>query len=337
MNFELKSCDYKDITVDFYEHLDGDGRSMASEFVEMIKHKYAHRLPFECCYEWCSGPGFIGFAMLAENICKRLVLADINPEAVLLAKQTVRKNNLEARVSVYESDNLKAIPENEKFDLVVSNPPNYYCINPLHPSYSTFLGDVRPNDPEWRIHRDFYQNISNYLNNEAVLCIEEVDPFATKCYMPNAGKDKPIWGPEPFDIRPREPIFDFQEMISKGGLVFDETVVLPNDSVPIHVLISHYNANTDYSTITVRPDITFLEQVGELQDESFRLYAMKNGQLNGYVDLPDDRLWLISMIELLLKAGTEGVSVKELCEKLNIQLGFVESAASMLRNMTWAY
>jgi len=337
MSSELKNWQFEGIEIGYYDHLDGDGRAMAESFVTLIKEKYAHRLPFDCCYEWCSGPGFIGFALLAAKLCNRLVLADINPEAVELAKQTVNKNNLGSSVSVYLSDNLSAIPQKEKFDLVVANPPNFYCINPLHPSHNRFIGDLRPNDTEWLIHADFYRNIRKYLHEDAILCIEEVDPYATKCFMPNGGDNDPLWGPEPFDIRPRAPIFDFREMIAHGGLIFDETVILPHSSVPIHVLISHNSELFESSKITIRPGLIFLEQVGELENSSFRLYAMENNQLRGYVDLPDNQLWLVNMVELLLNAADRGMTAQQLSTRLDVLLSDVQSASEMLRNMVWAF
>lgn len=332
---ELKSWEYEGVSVGYFEHLDGDGRSMAEAFVEMLKANFSDRIPFDCCYEWCSGPGFIGFAVLAAGLCKRLVLADINIEAVKLAKQTVINNGLENQVTVYHSDNLKSIPKDEMFDLVVSNPPNYYCLNPQHPSYARLAGDLRPNDPEWSIHRDFYAHIANHLNEDAVLCIEEVDPFASKCFMPNAGENSPLWGPEPFDIRPREPILDFREMIAQGGLCFDQTIILPHSDVPIHVLVSHYSETFKTSNIRLRPGLLFLEQVGELDNGSFRLYASENNQLRGFVDLPDAQLWLVSMIEILTNVGDEGISIQDLCSRLDLIKQDVESAHEMMRSMAW--
>jgi hypothetical protein len=76
-------------------------------------------------FEWCSGPGFIGFSMLAHGLCETLCLADINDEAVEACQKTIRDNRLEARVAVYESDNLTNIPREEQWDLVVGNPPFY--------------------------------------------------------------------------------------------------------------------------------------------------------------------------------------------------------------------
>jgi len=336
MSTELLTWQFEGLDIDYFEHLDGDGRAMAESFVDMIRTRYADRLPFDCCYEWCAGPGFIGFALLATKICNRLVLADINPEAVNLVQSTISKNQLEDVAKVYLSDNLDSVPTHEKFDLVVSNPPNYYCINPLHSSYSFFKGDLRPNDPEWSIHKGFYSNIRKFLKEDAVLCIEEVDPYATKCFMPNAGEGKALWGPEPFDIRPRQPIIDFKEMIESGGLELIETVVLPHESVPIHVLISHVSKEFDSNNIILRSNLVFLEQVGELDGGSFRLFALEDGKTSGYVDLPDEQLWLISMIELLVKARKSGLSQQELSSRLNITLDEANSAQTMLRNMKWA-
>lgn len=336
MQEESKFWQYSDLNIEYTASLDGDGRSMTAQFVEYIKENYADKLPFDCCYEWCSGPGFIGFALLAEKLCKRLVLADINPKAVEVAKRTVKHNNLESMVSVYLSDNLKDIPPELKFDLVVGNPPNYFCLNPLHPLYHELAADLRPNDPDWKIHHEFYQSIPNYLADGAVLCIEEVDPFATKCFMPNLDPQQPLWGPEPFDIRPRPPILDFREMISGAGLEFKKVEVLPELSVPIHVVVSEFHQHShSKDKLTIRPGYVFLEQVGELSDGSYRLYAMESEQARGFVDLPDDQLWLIDLLELLVISGDEGLMKTQICEKLKLQLGHVESAASMLRNMGW--
>ncbi len=74
-------------------------------------------------FEYCAGPGFIGFCLLANNLCDRLTLADINPAAVEYVKHTIKKNRLEDRVTVYTTDSLRDIPLDEQWDVVVSNPP----------------------------------------------------------------------------------------------------------------------------------------------------------------------------------------------------------------------
>lgn len=96
--------------------------------------------------------------MLAHNLCDSLCLTDINPEAVKIARQTVKENGLEDLVSVYLSDGLKKIPKSEKWDLVVSNPPHFGG------SAKEWKWDKRIFDPDWKIHKDFYKMVPRFLN-----------------------------------------------------------------------------------------------------------------------------------------------------------------------------
>lgn len=77
-------------------------------------------------FEFCSGAGFIGFSLLAHGACDELCLADINKEAVACCFLTIRENGLEDIVSLYNSDGLDGIPNTEKWDMVVGNPPHFH-------------------------------------------------------------------------------------------------------------------------------------------------------------------------------------------------------------------
>lgn len=95
---------------------------MAEWFVELFDSRCPNRV-FTNTFEWCSGPGFIGFALLEAGLTENLVLADISEDAMACAKQTVDHNpKIKERVHYYVSDNMKSIPKSEKFDLVVGNP-----------------------------------------------------------------------------------------------------------------------------------------------------------------------------------------------------------------------
>jgi len=115
-------------------------------------------------FEWCAGPAFIGFSMLGHGLCETLCLADINPAAVARCRDTVRLNRLEDRVSVYESNNLQSIPRAERWNLVVSNPPHFI---------DRYQGDIRAHDPDWAIHREFFQTIHAYLAVDGVVVLQE--------------------------------------------------------------------------------------------------------------------------------------------------------------------
>jgi methylase of polypeptide subunit release factors len=168
---------------------------------------------YEKAFEWCSGPGFIGLHLLEMGICKKLCLADINPQAIESIRNTVKENGLEDRVSFYLSDNFKSVPDHEKFDLIVSNPPNYFALNPEHNLYQQWKDDLRPNDPDWKLHKEFYSTVIPHLLPNAVLLIEEVEPFKEDVYIPARSK-------QPYDRRGHFPIEEFKKMISEAGLSF---------------------------------------------------------------------------------------------------------------------
>jgi methylase of polypeptide subunit release factors len=115
-------------------------------------------------FEWCAGPGFIGFSLLAHGLAETLCLADINPEAVEACRRTIAQNNLAGQVSVYHSDNLKNLPASEKWDLVVSNPPHFI---------DDWIGDLRTYDDGWHIHREFFNGVDRFLKPGGVIVLQE--------------------------------------------------------------------------------------------------------------------------------------------------------------------
>jgi hypothetical protein len=104
------------------------------------------------------------FSMLGNGLCETLCLSDINPAAVASCQHTVRVNKLGDRVSVYESDNLKSIPRSEMWNLIVSNPPHFI---------DQYEGDIRAHDPNWQIHRNFFQTVADHLAEDGVIVLQE--------------------------------------------------------------------------------------------------------------------------------------------------------------------
>jgi len=217
------------LDVSYFHDLDGGGSFAAADYARVIR---AHtNKPFERAFEWCSGPGFIGFSLLAGGLAKTCCFADINPRAIDCVRRTVRRNALGDRVAAYVSDNLDSVPDSEQFDLVVGNPPSYAGLNPQHPLYARFRDDLRPNDPDWRIHRRFFQTIRSHLRPGAMLFIAEVQIHEMVVRTPGFE--------EPYDIRRRPPIDDFREMIRDAGLelvAVEPLTVLPG-GFPCEVMI----------------------------------------------------------------------------------------------------
>lgn len=121
-------------------------------------------------FEWCSGPGFIGFSMLGYELCETVCLADNSPTAVACCKHTVRLNHLGDRVSVYHSNNLKSIPACERWNLVVSNSPQFV---------RQYQEDICAQDPDWDSHREFFNTIHAHLASDGVIVLQENNQDST--------------------------------------------------------------------------------------------------------------------------------------------------------------
>lgn len=163
---------YKNIEVRYSFFLNGGGILFAHEFVRIISQKIGK---VEHIFEYCAGPGFIGFSLLANNLCDRLTLADVNPRAIEAIKETIKNNNLQDKVTVYQSDCLDSIPESEQWDLVVGNPPWYLC--------SKDKKDIMVCDPGSRVHEKFFQGINKFLKpNGSILFIEGGEYTNVVCF-----------------------------------------------------------------------------------------------------------------------------------------------------------
>src|SRR6266849_6601347 len=103
---------YNGINVSYLPHLEGGGMGFGQTYLPVVRALFGK---VGRVYEFCAGPGFIGFSLLAHRCCETLCLSDVNPEAVEATKETVRQNKLENRVSVYLSDALDGIPAKEKW------------------------------------------------------------------------------------------------------------------------------------------------------------------------------------------------------------------------------
>lgn len=147
----------------FRRHLDGGGRNFTPAFVRFFRKMQMPRQ--RRVFEWCAGPGFIGFSLLGEGLCDTLYLADINPEAVEICRRTIAENDLSDRVGVTRSDNLRQIPPGERWDLVVANPPHY--------GRYVFRQDLRDDDLRWRIHREFFETVAQFLEPGGMIVLVE--------------------------------------------------------------------------------------------------------------------------------------------------------------------
>lgn len=160
-----KHIKYNDIEVIYKTNLHGGGIRFGQQFIPVVKEKFGH---IGHVFEFCAGPGFIGFSLLANKLCDKLTLADVNPEAIKVCNETIKKNGLELVVSTYISDCLDDIPETEKWDLVVGNPPHVFCA-----TEDEYKKDIILFDPNFSIHKRFYRDIHKFLKPTGSVLLQE--------------------------------------------------------------------------------------------------------------------------------------------------------------------
>jgi len=172
-----QTMNYKGICVCYRPHLDGGGKGFGQEFLRVMKERFKK---VDHLFEFCAGPGFIGFSLLANDFCNRLTLSDINPEACQACAETVRNNGLENKVTIYVSDVLDKIPEHEKWDLVVSNPPHWQSMEDarFREGYSGG-NDIRKFDFNFEIHKRFFRDVRKHLKPDGSILLQE-NGLATK-------------------------------------------------------------------------------------------------------------------------------------------------------------
>lgn len=70
-----------------------------------------------------TGSGCIAIAIALRCPTATVLAVDASPNALAVAKQNVERHKASERVKLLESDLLSAIPADERFDVIVSNPP----------------------------------------------------------------------------------------------------------------------------------------------------------------------------------------------------------------------
>lgn len=165
-----KIIDCYGINVHYSENTNGAGLELRHDCINAIQ-TFTHGRKFKRCYEWCSGPAFLGYSILGNNMCETLCLSDIFPLAITQSTQTAVENDLLDAVTIYQSDNWKNIPIDEKFDLIIANPPHFDVINYWNERWNyeqrIYL------DKGWNIHKEFFAGVSQHLIEDGSIILLE--------------------------------------------------------------------------------------------------------------------------------------------------------------------
>jgi methylase of polypeptide subunit release factors len=152
---------------------DGGGSTHYPDFLNAIgtEKKYNN------CLEWCAGLSAIAFSLIDAGIAKNIVLMDVYEPALIKAQENAKDNNIVDNVSIRVCDKIASLPITDKFDLVVGNPPHSPTVNNI-----TNIPDIQEEydavvritvDEDWELHKEFFKNITKYLNPNADLYITE--------------------------------------------------------------------------------------------------------------------------------------------------------------------
>ena len=146
---------------------EGGGTWFGTEYSRILQQRYPRR--WHRCFEWCAGPGFIGFDIFDHGLCDSLCLMDRHAPCIQHSiPATVRDNGIDpALVRTYHGDSLSCLPAHERFDLVIANPPHYLQC-PGDENYQRLAVD-----PDWQAHKDFFEHISYHLPADGMILLQE--------------------------------------------------------------------------------------------------------------------------------------------------------------------
>ena len=125
----------------------------------------------------CAGSGCIGLALARQIKNARVVLGELSPAALRVAKSNVAGQKLSGRITCMAVDAMQpAMPFLGKFDMIVSNPP-YVTTAEM----DTLPRSVKEFEPHMALHGgedglDFYRaiaaNFTHALGPDGLLCLE---------------------------------------------------------------------------------------------------------------------------------------------------------------------
>jgi methylase of polypeptide subunit release factors len=151
------------------DETDGGGSKSIEDVVSATLTLLGNQ-PVTSVMEWCSGPGFWGFGLLRANIgIRNLLLVDKHAPVGSDIAKTIQFNSVTG-VKFCCSDTFDNVPK-QQFDLIVGNPP-HFCVDPFNKHYTD---PRRYKDPEWQIHRKFFNTVSDYLtDNGRIILLENI-------------------------------------------------------------------------------------------------------------------------------------------------------------------
>jgi len=162
-----------DINIYWTIPTNGGGTAFLKDYFDYFKTYHPNKT-FNNALEWCAGPGFIGFGVLACDICNHITLLEKFDQACELMYKTIKNGNLD-NATVVHDDNVEVLTD--KYDLIIGNPPHfrqYHVLQKQQGQFHTKEDWVRiAVDKNWNIHREFFTNIKNNMNPDCLILLLE--------------------------------------------------------------------------------------------------------------------------------------------------------------------
>ena len=157
----------------YMAELDSMGVESTPLMMQLIR-RTGNQSMYQHAHEWCCGHGAMGFELKFQNICHKLTLTDCVWEASLNCHFVRAANQLEDLCQIYIIEAIEDIPMPEdKWDLIVANPPYapdgcWYEAMGISITGHKAVQDI---DPDWKAHKNFFQQAQNYTTPDCDIYI----------------------------------------------------------------------------------------------------------------------------------------------------------------------
>jgi UDPglucose 6-dehydrogenase len=174
LDWSKKSHTYDNgFLLEYPTHMDGGGFEIKDELYSLIERTGKEH--YKRALEWCSGVGPLGYDLLDRNKVDTVAFVDKHSPSIKSCLANATANKIAEKVTAYVSDKIMQIPSEERFDLVVANPPHsgdrqafIESLEHLNCVDNTCRLIV---DEGYEALQDFYENIKDYLNPNADIYI----------------------------------------------------------------------------------------------------------------------------------------------------------------------
>ena len=79
--------------------------------------------PAPSTLDFGTGSGCLAIALAAKCPACRVVALDVSPDALIVARQNAAQHQLHSRIEFIEGNGFAALPQSQRFNLIISNPP----------------------------------------------------------------------------------------------------------------------------------------------------------------------------------------------------------------------